>query len=138
MISMRIVASSIAALAVSLSVCAAVIDARAEEPFQSFKARATFNVKHKDGSWRSFKADMTHANAEAKRIKERITAAKEFNCNEAPQRRTDSGGPLVVIPTFSLKSGGGSSAYWRCVSKSKKRGVTFKVRSSVGATGVTG
>lgn len=114
------------------------------DTFKVFQVRGAAKIKKKDGS--SVPATTESVLEEGDTIKteadESVTLVSESekqNNKIAIKANSEvvceEQGDGNEIPTFSLKQG---SAYCAVISKAKKQGVTFKIKTEVGAAGVTG
>lgn len=105
------------------------------EPYMTFTVPGALEIKKSTGSveqvdYESYKAP--------KSLGEAIAAAPNpIQCEERNVKAGEESAPVVTFttPMFSLKRG---SAYCSVISKAKRHGVTFKIKTEVGATGVTG
>jgi len=106
------------------------------EPYMTFTISGSLGIKKSTGSvervdFESYKA--------LKSLGEDIAVAPNpIQCEERDAKAGEESAPVVTFttpkPMFSLKNG---SAYCSIISKAKKHGVTFKIKTEVGAAGVT-
>ncbi|MGE0668024.1 MAG: hypothetical protein AB7O49_15820 [Sphingomonadales bacterium] len=109
--------------------------ALADGPALKFAVRGAAELKAWSG--RIEKVEFSGYTAPKDIGEEIAKAPHDLSCEEA----ADDGKPAPVtltvskVPSFDLRGG---SAYNCVISKAKKQGVTFRIKTEVGGTGVTG
>lgn len=126
-------------MAVVSCFCLAVLaspptQAQTESPVMKFSVRGAAELRSRSG--RIEKVEFSGFSA-PKDIGEEIAKEPDLSCQEATGEGSAPTVTLTVskIPSFDLRGG---SAYNCVISKAKKQGVTFKIKTEVGGTGVTG
>ncbi|GEM_PF-5451083 len=130
-----------------LAIVTAIGPAQAE-PYKVFRAKGNVNVKDKNGNWRVIPgpsgSDLVDQGETVKTghigcvFLTLENAEVEVKVGFGPDSEAEleePGAGEVRVPKFNLKQG---SAYCSVLTKAKKQGVTFKIETDVGVTGVTG
>lgn len=104
-------------------------------PFMTFTVRGVLEIKQSTGVIQRAEYESYHA---PKSLGEEIAAAPNpIQCEERDAKPGEATAPVVTFttPKFSLKEG---STYCKVISKFKRAGITFKIKTEVGGSGVTG
>ncbi|MFQ5569893.1 MAG: FecR domain-containing protein [Rhodothermales bacterium] len=107
-------------------------------PFKVFRIKGSVNVVKPDGTWRKLKRTIPPGDdietGEDGEASASGGSNPEIKCTFCPSTRAtntaDNG-----VPSFKLKKG---SAFCSVVSKAKRQGIIFKIKTDVGVTGVMG